>query len=187
MAKKERNKIFVPFSHENLELKNELIQYARKYSNDQKLEAILSSAFIYASLAEYLANSLLINLRYFAYQGNYVQYAGILFIDERDDDRDRTLGNVVQELKKYNFPDREGILNVLQKILVARNNIFHNLAKADQEGLKKMLKVDITIIQTQTEDLITKINVVYNGLQKILTPQATEENVKNQNEDKRKE
>lgn len=165
---------FQPFTHDNLDLKNELVGLARNLKTKSDSESHLVAVFIYISITEYLATHLLENLRHFVYKGNYYQYAGILLIDERGDRKIRTLGQVIVELRKYDFPDKREILATLENISNLRNNIFHNLAKVDSSELTKMLTSDLPQIENLTEDLIEKINVLYAGLQKILIPVATE-------------
>jgi uncharacterized protein with HEPN domain len=148
---------FQPFTHDNLDLKNELVSLSRSLKSKNDSESHLVSVFIYISIAEYLATHLLDNLRYFVYKGNYYQYAGILSIDERSDNKIRTLGQVISELKKYDFPDKKAILETFDRISKLRNNIFHNLAKVDQNGLTKMLTSDLPEIENLTEDIIEKM------------------------------
>ena len=75
-------KDFVPLGHENIDIKNKLIDYARKLKEKEGFENQLAASFIYTSFTEYIAKNLLENLRYFTYKGTYTQYAGILYIDE---------------------------------------------------------------------------------------------------------
>lgn len=77
MRRKNRNQ-FIPFSHEELELKNALVEKARELKNKPEFESKLASAMIYASMTEYLAEHLLENLRFFAYRSTYIHYAGII-------------------------------------------------------------------------------------------------------------
>jgi hypothetical protein len=165
-------KIFIPFTHQNLDLKNGLIGYARELGSKQGFENQVAAAFIYISFAEYLADHLLENLRHFIYKGSYNQFAGILFIDESGKEEKLTLGQIISKLKKYNFPDKEGVLDVLDEVCKARNNIFHNFANTDASGLEKIMSVDLITIEQKSEELLDKINVIYAGLQKILLPQA---------------
>lgn len=173
MNKKKKN-LFVPFTHDELELKNALVQMARNLKNRDEFESKLASAMIYASVAEYLASHLLENLRYFSYKSMYVNYAGILFIDERSDQKPKTLGNIKSLLEKYQFPDRDEVVGTIQEISECRNDLFHNLARTSTNDFHR-LEEEIKIIQDQTEIFIEKINVVYSGLQKILIPISSEE------------
>jgi hypothetical protein len=172
--KKSKNKlkrIFIPFTHQNLDLKNGLLQYGRELKSKVGFENQLASAFIYASFAEYLGDNLLENLRYFVHKGSFNQFAGILFIDESNREEKLTLGQIVSKLKKYSFPDKEKIIELLDDVCDARNNIFHEFAKTDLTGLEKIVLVDLVTIQQKSEELLDKVNVIYNGLQKILLPQ----------------
>lgn len=164
-----KKKKFIPLSHEDLDLKRNLLQYARDLRPKDGFENGLASAFIYSSFTEYVAENLLDNLRHFVYQGVYSQYAGILFIDERWDQKKKTLGQMIGELEKFDFPDKSAILQCMRNVSEARNRMFHNFAKSDQAGLEDLLSKDLKTIQDQTEELINKIDVIYQGLRKILT------------------
>ncbi len=169
--KKKPKKIFLPFTHQDLELKNGLLQYARDLKAQVGFENQLASGFIYASFTEYLGDHLLENLRYFIHKGTYNQYAGILFIDETTTNDQLTLGKIIEKLEKYSFPDKDGVLELFMEICHARNNIFHNFANSDKSGLEKIISEDLITIQNKTEELLDKVNVIYVGLQKILLPQ----------------
>lgn len=168
---KKVKKIFLPFTHQDLELKNGLLQYARDLKAKEGFENQLASAFIYASFTEYLGDNLLEHLRYFVHKGSYTQYGGILFVDETNKGDQLTLGQIIFKLKKFSFPDKIGIIELFEEICTARNKIFHNFANADATSLERMATVDLTTIQNKTEELLDKINIVYGGLQQILLPQ----------------
>jgi len=172
---KQEKKKFIPLAHEHLELKNGLINYARELRKKGGLENQLALTFIYVSFAEYLANNLLENLRHFIHTGSYNQFAGILFIDERNQDKTKTLGQTIGDLGKFNFPDKQGILRVLSDINQARNKLYHNFISSDPKKMEEILSTDMVSIQDKTEEVLAKINVIYAGLQKILAPQPTQE------------
>lgn len=173
--KNKQHRKFIPFSHDNLELKNGLINYARDLRQKTGFENQIASTFIYISFVEYLANNLLQNLRYFTYLGSYNQYAGIIFIDERDSNKVKTLGQIIGEIDKFNFPDKVEVINLFSEVSTARNKIFHNFASVDLEGLEKILTDDLVAVQDKTEELLQKINVIYAGLQKILLQPQVEQ------------
>ena len=179
---KKPKRLFIPFTHQDLELKNGLLQYGRDLKEKTGFENQLASAFIYASFTEYLGDNLLENLRYFVHKGSYNQFAGILFIDELHKEEKLTLGQIISKLKKYNFPDKDSVLELLKDICDARNNIFHNFANTDIDGLEQIVSVDLLTIQQKTEELLDKTNVIYSGLQKILLPQPESVSQKGQQE-----
>lgn len=172
-SKRKKNKTFNFFLHENIEIKKQLLGAARSLKKDEGVGDLFAGALIYASLAEYLAENLLENLRQLMYQTTYVQYAGIVFIDERYDDRKKTLGQTICELEKYFFPDKEEIMEILREITDARNNVFHNLGKMHESEMPKV-GADIRLITDQAEELIKKIDVIYAGLGKIVLPPTPE-------------
>lgn len=171
MKKKNRKK-FTPFTHEDLDIKNELLQLARnarKQDQERKLENDLASVLIYSNIAEYLAENLLENLNHFVKESTYKDFGGILFLEYVcDPDRKRTLNQVVDEIQKFSFPDKDNILSCLRKIADSRNRIFHNFAKSNIEAIKELLNRDLPVIQEECEDVITRVNTIYAGLGKIL-------------------
>jgi uncharacterized protein with HEPN domain len=164
-------KKFQPFTHENLEIKNELLNMARQARvnvPEKKIENDLASVLIYSSIAEYLAENLIDNLTHFVKTSTYNDFAGILFIKKINTREKMPLGIIIQELDKFEFPDKTEIINCFRNISSSRNRIFHNLAKSDLDETVELLSKDLPIIQERCEDLITRINTIYAGLSKIL-------------------
>lgn len=175
MAKKKQNEKFVPFQHEHLNIKQELLQMARNIktpeqeANTTSIQIDLSSVLIYSNMTEYLAENLLESLNYHIKKSTYKEFAGILYINSTySEESNMTLGTLIKELNKFSFPDKENILKAFKKISESRNRIFHNLAKSDLEEIGKLIKEDLPTIKEQTEKLIEKIDIIYAGLQKIL-------------------
>ena len=105
------------------------------------------------------------------YQTTYREYAGILFLDERNEESNTTLGRTINRLRRFSFPDREEVLRLLDEICASRNNVFHNLAKVDQQQAV-VLGNDLRSITENGEQLIGKIDTIYAGLGKIITTAA---------------
>lgn len=163
MAKKK----FKPFEHDDLELKNALIDYARGISSKTEVEAVLACAMIYASFAEYIAGHLLDNLRHLVYQTTYRDFAAIVYIDQRSNKETRTMNKVARLLRDFEFPDKRAIIELIEEIARSRNNLFHNFALIDEKK-SEVFDGDVKTIRESTEELFTKVNTVYAGLQKIL-------------------
>ncbi len=168
-------KKFIPFTHDDLELKNQLVEYARQLAATDNAESQLACAVIYASFAEYIAKHVLETLRHIMYENTYNTFAGILFVDDRNQvnrkgkHKPMMMGDVIIRLEKYEFPDKSGIVAALKSITTSRNNLLHNFAISDQKGLER-LDHDVAVIKDETEDLFRRVNTVYAGLQKILDP-----------------
>lgn len=176
-----QKKQFKPFEHEDLDIKNNLINYARSISNKNEPDARLACAVIYASFAEYLAGHLLDTLRHLMYTTTYKDFAAILYVDQRKDSKIRTLGQTVSLLRGYMFPDKKEIIELLEQINKSRNNLFHNFASLDEKK-SKQFDENMDTISANTEELFNKINVIYDGLSKILLPQENASRVPEQKE-----
>lgn len=179
MAKKKTTDNFQPFTHANIEIKNELLALARKAKSlgqQAEVENYLASVLIYSSLAEYLAENLLTNLTHFIRTSSYNSFGGILFVEKITSREGKlNLGTLITELKKFNFPDKENILDCFEKICIARNRLFHDLAKSDTESLTNMFSKDLPDIQNRCEEVISRINTIYGGLGKIFIPSTGQE------------
>ncbi|MBP9751478.1 MAG: hypothetical protein KBD19_01280 [Candidatus Moranbacteria bacterium] len=171
MSKKIAKKKFQPFVHDNLDIKNELLQLARKARESKSIENDLASVLIYSNIAEYLAEHLLDTLSHLVYKSSYNSFGGILFVESVSRSGKKTLNQTVEELEKFNFPDKDGIVHCFRKIADSRNRIFHNFAKSDINSIKDLLEKDLPVIQEECEEIINKVNTVYAGLQKILGQQ----------------
>lgn len=165
------SKKFMPFIHDNLELKNALIDLARKLKGDGGFSNQISSAFIYINFVEYLAGNLLDHLCHIVHHGTYNQFAGILFVERSKRKKTLTLGQIVGEIEKFSFPDKTEIIDLFQNITTIRNKIFHEFATLDIEDIRKVIEEDVACLQVKSENLLTKLNIIYLGLQKILSPE----------------
>lgn len=175
MAKKKQNEKFIPFHHEHLDIKQELLQMARNIKTPEQeqtttnIQIDLASVLIYSNMTEYLAENLLESLNYHVKKSTYKEFAGILYLNcTYSEDSNMTLGALIKELNKFSFPDKENILKSFRKISESRNRIFHSLAKSSLDEIGKLIKEDLPTIKEQTEKLIEKIDIIYAGLQKIL-------------------
>lgn len=179
MSKKNKNHTFQPFTHDDLEIKNELLNLARQSrmdNSEKKLEYNLASVLIYSSIAEYLAENLLQNLTHFVKTSTYNNFAGILFIEKISKKENKmTLGELIIEIDKFSFPDKKEIMDCFNKVCNARNRLFHDFAKSNLDAIVEMISKDLPIIQDKCEELINKINTIYTGLGKILVGTQSEE------------
>lgn len=170
MANKKTQKPFQPFIFEDVDTKNSLLTLARESAAKQEVENILSSTMIFAAITEYLAQHLLENLRYFMYTSTYANFGAIIFLDQRNKEQKRGLGETIDALNEYEFPDKQNTVNLLKKFNKCRNHFFHKFMNLNNENVSDYSE-DIRIIRETTEELIGKINVIYSGLGKILIPQ----------------
>lgn len=154
---------FLPFIYEDLETKNNLIALARELKDKDGIENSLSSTMIYASLTEYLAQHLLQNLRYLTYRATYLRLNAIVFMDQRDKEQVKGLGETISSLSEFEFPDKVDVINLLKKFNGARNHFFHQFMGINNNNSVQFDK-DIRTIRECTEDLIDKFNTIYLGL-----------------------
>jgi len=154
---------FLPFIYEDLDTKNNLIALARGLKDKNGIENSLSSTLIYASLTEYLAQHLLQNLRYLAYRATYLRLNAIVFMDQRNKEQVRGLGETISALSEFEFPDKAQVINLLKKFNRARNHFFHQFMRINNSNATQFDK-DTKVIRECTEDLIDKFNTIYTGL-----------------------
>lgn len=173
MAKKVK-KDFVPLAHEDLDTKNSLLNLARELGKKEGIENIISSVMIYAGMTEYLAQHLLSSLRYFVYQVTYGGSGAVAFLDQRDKRQKRGLGETIDALGNFEFPDKSEIIDLLKKFNKSRTHFFHELIAVNNENWMDYQE-DINNITQLTEEFINKLNVVYKGLETVIIPQNKNE------------
>lgn len=134
------NEIIDDFSligHNDIGKLNASLEQAIKFStgdNQQKLAAVL----IFANHIEYLSRDILKNLRRMVKISTYQSYNGTIFwpTNELKNTKDKKIdklmmGEIQEELKQFNFPDKENFLknlgNFNQKIIL----LIHKLLEQD--------------------------------------------------------
>lgn len=147
--------------HEYLNLKNDLLGSARTMWNSNDFEKQLASLIIYASFAEYLAEHLLLSVKYAVENASYSQYGGILFLntEEKKTSKPLTMYDYINRLDNYEFPDKSNIVLLLKETAKARNKLFHDFARLAPDDADKLGQY-VNSIQSGTEELINRINTV---------------------------
>jgi uncharacterized protein with HEPN domain len=156
---------FIPFEHGNLEFKNNLISNARN-QNKTTLEGMFTAVLIYANVVDYISRSLLKNIAQMVSISSYKKFNGIFFYENgahREFDS-MPLGELIKELKNFDFPNKNDYLGRLKEFKSLRNQIMHNLLEVDPNDQTKKIDNDLEKIVKISEDLLTKYNVIVTGL-----------------------
>lgn len=172
IKKSEKN---LPFIHHNFDITLNLLTLARDLTikskdEDADVSNVLASTIVYVSIVEYLAQYLLNSMRELVKNSTYQGFNGIMYINETNRNEKFTLGQYVTELKKYNFPDSQEIIKLFEEISKARNTVFHNLSKMDENEIRKIDQC-MDLIPDLAEELINKIDTVSDGFRKMIYPQ----------------
>jgi len=175
----DKNQKIFPFTHGDFETTTKLLGLARILCENSKKEKadvsnILGYTILYVSITEYLAQYLLNSLRELVKNNTYIGFYGMMYIDETKRREKFTLGQYVNELKKYNFPDCQEIIRLFDEITKLRNIVFHNLSKMNREEIPKIDK-SMEEIPQLVEDLIIKIDTISEGFRKMIYPKKADE------------
>lgn len=154
---------FVPFEHENHDVKNNLINLARTQDRNTP-EGALAATLIYANLVDYLARHLLSNLQKMISIFTYKKFGGIFHLNCYEKKNNLPLGELIRELEAYEFPNRSDVIKLFKEFKNSRNEVAHNLMALDPKDTTKNIDTDITKIVAIAEDLLTKYNVIAGGL-----------------------
>lgn len=174
MKQKKDNKVFVPLTHEDVDTKNSLLNTARELASKEGIENVISSTMIYAGMTEYLAQHLLSNLRYFAYDTTHANSGAIMYIDQRNKRQRKGLGETIENLKDYEFPDKKKVLNLLIDFNRSRTHFFHEFVAINDSNVSEY-QDDIQTIAKCTEELVNLLNVIYAGMGRIMIPQPIQD------------
>lgn len=172
MAKNRGRKILDnPFKHKGIEYKQNLVAWANELRNKENPEAedLLAAALILSSVCEYAAKHLLESLKHLFYSSTYRDFAALVYLDLRDTSDKKTINQSADDLENYGFPDKEEIIDLMRKVATSRNILMHILAETEPDDLGE-LDIALQELMQNASELIDKIDVVYAGLEKILTP-----------------
>ncbi len=167
----------VPFDHDNLDIKNNLLNLARQSWDSGDFEKKLASLIIFASFAEYLAEHLLDTVRYAVERASYQSYGAVIFL-KADDTKAKPLNmsDYINRLSNFEFPDKKDTLKLMKTIATARNKLFHDFARITLEEAAIVDKY-VEDIKEGTEELITKVNTIEGSIKAqvvtLVTPPGT--------------
>jgi len=154
---------FIPFQHENAEVKNNIIELARAQDRT-KAEGALTATLIYTNVVDYLAKHLLENLYKMSSIYLFKQFGGVFHPDFSKKRTSLPIGQLQAELKNFTFPQKRDFLELLQEFKKLRNQAMHNLMQLDPNDATKNIDADLARIAELAEDLLAKYNVISSGL-----------------------
>ncbi|HRH31866.1 MAG TPA: hypothetical protein PLK06_00920, partial [bacterium] len=156
-------KTFVPFNHEKAEIKNSLIEIARKQDR-ATVEGALAATMIYANLVDYLGGHLLENLRRMISIYTFQKFGGVFHADYSKAETNIPLGKLIKELQSFEFPQKNDFIAQLKGFSKLRNRVMHELMKLDTSDPTQDMDTDITRIAQFAEQILEKYNVLTTGV-----------------------
>ncbi len=154
---------YIPFSHENLEFKNNIINTARN-QDKTKVEGIFTAVLIYTNLVDYLSKNLLENLNKMISISSFKKFGGVIYYDGSVKRNNLPIGELQRELKCFEFPNKKDLLESLEEFKILRNQVMHNLMQLDPTDTTKKFDKDLAKVTEIAEDILLKYNSTVNGL-----------------------
>jgi len=151
------------YKHKEIQVKQNLLQLAKDFSAKSDAASQLAGSLLYINFADYLSSALLKLLSEQVEEASRRYYLGEITVTLRGKKKPQTLGDVIKDLKKFNFPSQAEVINVLEKINKARIPVVHNIAKTP---LEKMPEVDKSVkdVQKYTEELVNLTDELFNQI-----------------------
>ena len=121
---------FEPIDHKNLDFLSRSLKEARTNIKDIDVQKKISAVLWLANHVEYLTKDLIRNLRRLIKISSYKKFNGTFFWPfqpEEENLKKMTLGNLINELGRFNFPDRMAILDLLNRFNDNRIKLIHKL------------------------------------------------------------
>ena len=154
---------FMPFEHDNLEFKNNIIAVARS-QDKTKFEGIFTAVLIYTNLVDYLAKHLLDNLNKMVSIYTFKNFGGVFYFDGSSKKSNLPLGGLHNELRCFDFPNKEDFLNSLDEFKKIRNQVMHNLMQVDPDDKTNKFDKDMQKVGEIAEDVLSKYNTIVGGI-----------------------
>jgi len=123
-------------------------------------EGELAGALLYSNIADYLATNLYDSLVLFSENAIKQFSLGSVSYKIKRKSKDLTLGELLNEIDKFDFEDKNEIVSKLKQINSARIPVVHHIAKTPPE---KLISIDDKVqeIAKYTEELINLIDELY--------------------------
>ena len=154
---------FVPFTHEDSDSKNKLINFARN-QDTSKVEGVMAATLIYTNLVDYLAQHLLENLRKMIAISSYKQFKASFYFDPSESKNGQSLGNTIRELGCFGFADKDDFLKLLTSFNKVRIKVIHELMKLNLNANGSNFDTDLANIKRMAEDILAKYNIITSGI-----------------------
>ena len=152
-----------PFYHDNIKQKRAFLELARRYDQLSEAETdiqlkgayVFASALLFMNHADYLAQWFAYSLQELVDRGIESYYYRSITLERksRDVQKHITIGESKDIIKRYNFSDKQQMLELLDKISKARNTIAHQMLKMDPTEFEKF-DTNFSDLRDGTEDLI---------------------------------
>ncbi len=173
---------YTPFEHKNFNYINKSIELARK-QDKSKIEGLMTSAVIYTNLAEYLLINLIENIQQMIFLSSYKNFNGVFYLKNKETDNlsKKTIGALIDSLKKYKFPDDEEFIRLVSEFSKARIMIIHRLMKI--KGNEDLEKIDQELLNLPNlaEEILDKYNSLIMGITTIWNSAINPKETTNQN------
>jgi hypothetical protein len=151
------------FFHEELELKQQFLNLARDlYAKSQTIENELAAALLYMNAADYLAEYLVVGLNQMASEALTKYYLGVVSVKPPQLGR-FNIGDSLHQLKRFDFPRKNDILEELNAINAARKTIAHQMLKMSGQQFPQIDEAVASLVE-HTEALVVVVDEISPGL-----------------------
>jgi len=153
---------YIPFQHNNFDYIKGVIKIARDQKIDT-IEGVLTSTLIYMNAIDYISAHLMENLVEIDCLITNYELGGVVF---RNDyvRKNVELGKIIDELDRYDFPDKKYFLDDLKIFKNKRNKIAHRLLSLTQKELDGEIDEDLKILRSTAEELLAKYDIIVKGV-----------------------
>lgn len=153
---------YKPFEHNNLPIKQNVLQLARN-QNKTTVEGVLTSSLVYINTVDYIASHLLDNLDKITYLVAYNEMNSVVFMNPDSRDKGQPLGRIIIYLKVYEFPGKQDFIEELTSFNRIRIKVVHNLLSLTPDELQK-IDASLADLAGIAERIIQKYDTIVRGI-----------------------
>lgn len=153
---------YKPFEHNNLPIKQNVLQLARTQSKTT-IEGVLTSTLVYINTVDYIASHLLDNLDKITYLVTYNEMNSVVFMESDSRDKGQPLGKIIAYLRTYDFPGKQDFLEELTNFNKIRTKVVHNLLSLTPEELQK-IDASLADLAAIAERIVQKYDTIVRGI-----------------------
>jgi len=153
-----------PFTHEDLEMKQEFFKSARNFKDKmgESVENEFTTALLYMNLADYLAEYLVVGFNSMLEEAMTKFYLGTVKV--RAPKREKlTIGESIHHLQRFDFAGKSEILEKLKAINSSRQTIAHQILKTKPDKLDEIDEAARALVDN-TEELVVLVDNLSLGM-----------------------
>lgn len=162
-----------PFIHnpDDLPTKRMFLDLAKKYYQkstdikdaEESVAYLFAAALLYMNHADYLAQWFAYSIQRLANDAVSEHFYRQISVKNKST-KDINIGQAIKIIMRYDFADKDTLIDILGRVDTARNIVAHTMMKVKPKKLSEVMNQSIVDLKTSVEELINFTDQFKNGM-----------------------